>query len=199
MKPQFVKLDTLTPDAKNANTGTARGKRALKTSLSRLGAGRSILVDKHGTVIAGNKTLESAKAAGVTEMIIVPTDGSKLVAVQRTDLDLSKGGLARELAYADNRVAELDLEWDSEQLARDMEAGLTLSGDLWTADELAALSPATEDAPPSEYSSIVSYTIVFDDQDQQSRFHAFLRMLARMHPNIETIGARLDAHLSHQL
>jgi hypothetical protein len=110
-----VKISTLKFDDKNANRGTARGRKALANSLKSFGAGRSILVDKKGRVIAGNKTLEQAIAAGQKNVIVVKTDGSKLVAVQRTDLDLNDPK-ARALAVADNRVGELDLEWDPAQL-----------------------------------------------------------------------------------
>jgi hypothetical protein len=49
---------------------------------------------------------------------VIETDGSALVAVQRGDLDLKKDRKARELAIADNRVGELDLEWNPECLPR---------------------------------------------------------------------------------
>ena len=44
-------------DSRNANKGTERGLALLDKSLRQYGAGRSILVDKNGRVIAGNKTL----------------------------------------------------------------------------------------------------------------------------------------------
>ena len=53
----MTKLSDLTLDAKNANRGTQRGLKALTDSLQKYGAGRSILVDKDGNVIAGNKYL----------------------------------------------------------------------------------------------------------------------------------------------
>ena len=40
-------------DPHNANRGTDRGRRAVADSLAECGAGRSILVDRDGTVIAG--------------------------------------------------------------------------------------------------------------------------------------------------
>lgn len=107
-------------DKRNANRGTERGRKLLAESLSRLGAGRSIVVDKHGTAIAGNKTLEEAQAQSLKTME-VETDGSTLVVVKRTDLDLETDIKARELAFADNRVAELDLDWDMEVLKTDLE------------------------------------------------------------------------------
>ena len=55
IRMKITKLSDLKLDAKNANLGTDRGRKMLKQSLAELGAGRSILADKHGNVIAGNK------------------------------------------------------------------------------------------------------------------------------------------------
>jgi hypothetical protein len=46
-------IQDLVPDDKNANRGTLRGRGLLEKSLRRLGAGRSILVDKDGRVTRG--------------------------------------------------------------------------------------------------------------------------------------------------
>lgn len=81
-----MKLAELTADSRNANKGTPRGRKMVADSLKRYGAGRSILVDREGNIIAGNKTAEGAKAVGLDDVIVVKTDGSKLVAVQRTAL-----------------------------------------------------------------------------------------------------------------
>ena len=113
----MAKISDLIPDSKNANIGTQRGRGLLEKSLRELGAGRSILLDKNGRIIAGNKTTEIAADIGLEDVIIVETDGSKIVAVKRTDLDLDDvSGKARELAIADNRTGEIDLEWDTEAL-----------------------------------------------------------------------------------
>jgi DNA modification methylase len=112
----------LRPDTLNANEGTQRGLGLLDKSLRQLGAGRSILVDAKGNVIAGNKTLE--RAADIDLPVrIVESDGTELIAVKRTDLDLysETDKRARQLAYADNKVAELDLAWKPEQIAIDFE------------------------------------------------------------------------------
>ena len=42
-----VPIADLAPQAENANRGTARGRKALKASLKKHGAGRSILLDKN--------------------------------------------------------------------------------------------------------------------------------------------------------
>jgi DNA modification methylase len=114
-------------DKHNANQGTDRGRDLLKQSLTELGAGRSGLIDKDGNVIAGNKTLAMAQKLGL-KVRIVKTDRDELVMVQRDDLDLNDPtGEARRLAYLDNRVSELDLNWDADQVAADLQAGLELS------------------------------------------------------------------------
>lgn len=130
-------IKELTPDRKNANKGTERGAALLENSLRKLGAGRSILIDKGGRVIAGNKTLEQAGQIGLDDVIIVQTDGRKLVAVQRTDLDLTTDTMAKELAIADNRVSEVDLAWNPDAL-KDLSTEIDL-GQFFSADELEAL------------------------------------------------------------
>lgn len=105
-------ITDLEPDPNNANKGTERGVGMLEKSLRTYGTGRSILADRNGRVIAGNKTLEQAAALGMDKIVVVQTKGDQLVVVQRTDLDFKTDSRAKELAIADNRVAEIDLNWD---------------------------------------------------------------------------------------
>lgn len=88
MGKRIDRIADLRPDATNANKGTARGRGMVEASLRETGAGRSILADKAGRIIAGNKTLEAWADIG-GEIEVVRTDGKKLVVVQREDLDLS--------------------------------------------------------------------------------------------------------------
>lgn len=145
----MAKISDLVQDKYNANKGTERGLRALDESLRELGAGRSILIDRENRIIAGNKTAERAADIGLDDVIVVETDGTKLVAVKRTDLDLENGdGRARKLAYADNRIGELDLEWNAEIVAADVADGLDLSS-LWSAGELLAFGVAEDGRTPA--------------------------------------------------
>jgi len=65
-------------------------------------------------VLAGNGTVEGAKAAGITNVRVIETDGTELIAIKRTGLsEEEKVGLA----LADNRTADLS-EWDQEMLHR---------------------------------------------------------------------------------
>jgi hypothetical protein len=159
------KLTDFTPDARNANLGTERGLQMLEQSLRKYGAGRSILVDKYGRVIAGNKTLERAVDIGLEDAVVVKTDGSQLVVVQRQDIDLdtAKG---RELALADNRIAEVDLNFDVELLDAFAAEGIDISS-LWTPDELAELRAASGEAEhPSQYTRKITSPVYEPTQER---------------------------------
>src|SRR5712692_877594 len=62
--------------------------------------------------------------AGLCALFMRP---GRVVVVQRTDLDLETDPRARALAIADNRVAELDLDWDPAVLDQLRAAGLDVS------------------------------------------------------------------------
>lgn len=110
-----MKISELKKDDRNFNKHTESGMGLLRKSLKDLGAGRSILIDNNGKIIAGNGVAEAAEDLGIEDVIVVPTDGKKIVAVKRVDIDInSKTG--RELALADNSVAENNLCWDNEKL-----------------------------------------------------------------------------------
>lgn len=142
-------LTDLTPDDRNANAGTERGRAMVEESLRRYGAGRSILVDRNGNIIAGNTTHEAAIDIGLTDAVIVKTDGRKLVVVQRTDVDLDSPE-GRALAVADNRTSEVGLSWDPGVLAAlAADEAVDLSA-LFSEVELADL--LRENTPPPKFS-----------------------------------------------
>ena len=134
--PPIDDIAGLVLDPRNANRGTVRGREALAQSLREFGPGRAVLIDRHGSIIAGNKTVEEAKRLNIP-LRVVKTDGNFLVAVQREDLDLATDARAQRLAIADNRVGQLDLEWDGDMLRRIQADGLNLSP-FWTPEEFAA-------------------------------------------------------------
>lgn len=138
------KLVDLTPDSRNANKGSPRGNQMIEDSLRQYGAGRSILLDKHGRIIAGNKTAENAGAIGMDDVIVVQSDGTRLVAVQRTDLDLDDPH-TRQFAIADNRAGQVSLDWDVDALKGLVDDGVNLAP-FWTTDELKKLWPCDSDS-----------------------------------------------------
>lgn len=142
-------LSDLTPDPDNANRGTERGKALLAESLAQLGAGRSILIDRNGVIIAGNKTAAEAQALGMQEVLIVQTDGSQIVAVQRMDLEKGADPRAERLALMDNRVAEADLSWDPSVLARLVNEQPEVVEGLWEGGELEKILAGGEGQAPA--------------------------------------------------
>ena len=144
---QDIQLD---PD--NANGGTQRGREAVRESLRRFLAGRSVLVDRNGRMIAGEKTLtEWRELFGDDSIQVVQSAGDRLLIHQRVDLDADAGAAddyrAQGLGLADNRSAELGLYWDPEKIKLAEESGLELDW-LWDQmerDDLFALLSA----PPS--------------------------------------------------
>tara|TARA_R100000306_G_C4361417_1_gene135463 strand:- start:528 stop:1061 length:534 start_codon:yes stop_codon:yes gene_type:complete len=130
-------ISDITPDTKNANKGTQRGRGLLEASMRQYGAGRSIVVDKGGHVIGGNKTVDVAAQLDLP-VRVVETDGNELVVVQRTDLDIDSSE-GRGLAIADNRTGEIGLEWDTEKLLDLSASGIVDLDEFWKPDELELL------------------------------------------------------------
>ena len=148
-----VDLQDLILDERPANRGTPRGRQALDRSLQRLGAGRSVVIDREGRVIVGNKVVERARQLGF-ELQVVQTDGSRIVAVQRQDLDLLTDARARELGIAENRVAELDLDWDPDVLHQLQDEGFDLSP-FWSDDEFDALTGSLDDRGDRDENAVI--------------------------------------------
>lgn len=122
-------IEALQQDDKNFNKGTKKGRKLIDKSIRKFGAGRSILLDKNNRIIAGNKTQELAREAGIKKVIVIDAKPDELVAVRRGDVDLdSEKG--REMALADNATQAANLDWDDEALARAQEE-IGLSVEDW--------------------------------------------------------------------
>jgi hypothetical protein len=132
------KVTDYQPNPNNHNVGSERGSGMLEQSFRDYGAGRSLLVDKHGVIIAGNQSQQGALNAGIDKVIEIETDGSELVVVRRKDLDLTTDSAAVQLGYMDNRASDVSFTLDVDQLAADIQAGVDLST-MYTAAEIAAL------------------------------------------------------------
>jgi len=115
-KEKKIKISELIPDDKNFNSGSEYGQSLIQKSFEKFGAGRSILIDKNNKIIAGNKSTENYGALGNEDVIIVESDGTKLIAVKRTDIDLDTPE-GREMALADNATAKANIVWAEDVIA----------------------------------------------------------------------------------
>ncbi|MGC4192905.1 MAG: hypothetical protein QM589_17305 [Thermomicrobiales bacterium] len=140
-----TRLDALQPDPRNARSHTEENLAMIADSLREVGAARSIVIDEDDVVLAGNATVEAARAAGLTQVQIVDADGETLIAVRRRNLSSEQ---KRRLALFDNRAGEL-ATWDREVL-RTLAAESDLVG-IFTDDDLASLLADAPDITFPEY------------------------------------------------
>ena len=103
----WVDVATLSADPSNTRRHSARNLETIRASLLRFGQQKPIVVDAKGVVVAGNGTLEAARALGWTKLAVV-----------RSDL---KGADRTAYAIADNRTAEL-AAWDEGALSETLAA-----------------------------------------------------------------------------
>ena len=112
---EVVSIDDLIQDDHNFNKGNEQGAQLLERSFRECGAGRSVLIDKNGNIIAGNKSQQAAIKAGIKKVRIIETTGDELVAVKRTDIDIDSAE-GRRLALADNATTQVNLVFDYKEL-----------------------------------------------------------------------------------
>lgn len=105
-------------DTKNYRTHSDKNKNLILKSLKKCGAGRSILIDKEGEIIAGNGVYEQAKTLNIPVKVI-ETDGTELIAIKRTDL-ATESKKRKELALFDNSASDA-VEWDLSNLKADFD------------------------------------------------------------------------------
>ena len=77
---KVIDIEELAQDTHNFNRGNEQGQQLMERSFKELGAGRSILLDRNGNIIAGNKSQKAAIAAGIKRVRVVETTGDELVA-----------------------------------------------------------------------------------------------------------------------
>lgn len=200
-RPKLTTLQDLRPDPQNARRRTQRSYSLLEYSLNEFGAARSIVVDEQGMVIAGNGTVEAAASVGIDRVLVVPTDGRTLVAVQRTDLDATQKAA---LALADNRSSDLS-EIDGGALLALMEAlpdldvsPMFVDEEIKALAELAGLDPLDEEAGASAGGDDADPTVStemklsFRNEQELLLFQQSLLQLARAIPQLKSSEQRLQ-------
>lgn len=133
----------ITFDEKNYRKHSEQNKKRIRKSLTECGAGRSVLVDKDGCLIAGNGVYEQAEKMGIKTRV-VETDGTELVVVKRTDIG-TDDPKRKTLALADNATSD-NVEWDLPNIVADFDVSVAedwgISVDM-TVDENGGVSKKT--------------------------------------------------------
>ena len=159
---KIINIEELVQDEHNFNKGTDEGGRLMERSFKEMGAGRSVLIDNHGKIIAGNKSQKAAIAAGIKRVRVIETTGDELIAVKRTDVEL-ESEQGRKMALLDNLTTQVNLAWDETELqtvqtdvegfnVADFTDGLPdyIREQLEAEDETAAAADARDDADDKE-------------------------------------------------
>lgn len=132
---------TFRPQVRNANKHTPRGLQALETSVQRDGWIGAQTAAASGEIFDGSarQDLAADKFEDV-EPIIVHSDGTRPVIVVRDDIESAEDEKAKRLAYAANRVAQIDLDWNAAIVAEDYAADPHLFDGLFTPVELGGIT-----------------------------------------------------------
>ncbi len=104
-------------DNRNYRRHSDKNKRIIKKSLDEFGAGRSILIDNEGEIIAGNGVMEQW---GNKPIKVVETDGTELIVVKRTDLN-TNDEKRKQLALIDNHASDTS-EFDFDFIKDDFDS-----------------------------------------------------------------------------
>ena len=178
-------------DKRNYRKHNDRNKELIRKSLDECGAGRSIVIDNEGEIIAGNGIYEQAQQLGLKTKII-ETDGSELVVVKRTDLQ-TNDEKRKQLAIMDNSTSDSS-EFDIELLQSDFDVPELVDFGIDVADvDIDDDFENEEEKDETEKGFRITYEHVFNNEDEQEQWYRFLQAVKRKYPEIETISERLLA------
>ena len=156
-KEKTIKVADLIPDDKNFNVGNAQGAALINKSITKFKFGRSILIDKNNRIIAGNKSVENAMSIGMDDVQIVESDGSRIIAVKRTDIDLDTPE-GREMALADNATAKANIVFDAELIEAELGEAVCEEWGIQT-----NIQPSDEDLTDEEKNKPPTMKITFSN------------------------------------
>lgn len=184
-------LSRLQPYERNARLHSKEQVAQLAASITEFGFVNPILVDGKDGIIAGHGRLEAARELALEYVPVVVLD--HLSPAQR-----------KAYVLADNRLAE-NASWDAKLLQEEL-VGLDLQNfDLsllgWNEEELAEIMAVDleEEGGGDEGDGetrglgtpIISYNIIFDDEQQQHVWFEFLKDLRARYPDDDTIAERI--------
>lgn len=117
LKTEVIDIQDIIFDIDNPRKHPDENLALIESSMRDLGAARSIVIDEHNVLIAGEGATRGAIMAGKQKVLIVDADGDQLVAVRRSNLTQDQKD---RLKIIDNRTTELSI-WNDENLAKLLE------------------------------------------------------------------------------
>lgn len=153
-KVEDGKLSDFRSQDENANAHTERGLKALGDAYDEVGYVAPMTAAANGEMLDGSARLEKASEQFPDDALVVRHDGRRPIVMIREDVKDAKSPLAKRISHGANRIFELDLSWDIDQVLADIEAGVDLDG-LWDEDELDELLDRLPDVDFQEYDESV--------------------------------------------
>lgn len=184
-------IDRLVPYERNARVHSREQVAQIAASITEFGFLNPILVDSKDGVIAGHGRLQAARELALGHVPVVVLD--HLSPAQR-----------KAYVLADNKLAE-NASWDEDLLQQELISLNLQNFDLgvlgWDEDELSeimeakldeqALGPEEEPETRGLGEPVISYNLIFDDEQQQHVWFEFLKDLRARYPDDDTIAERI--------
>ena len=190
-KIELWNLERLQPYEKNAREHSEKQIAQIAASIVEFGFLNPILVDSNDGIVAGHGRLSAAKELALDEVPVVVLDHlteSQKKAYILVDNKLAENATWNEALLQEEIVAlnlqDFDISvlgWDEDEIREIME---------FDADE------TNNDDDDSEGTRglgepIVSYNIIFDDEQQQQKWFDFLKDLKEQYPDESTIAEKI--------
>jgi len=101
-------IHDLKPDPSNRRTHNPRNIGMIVDALHTVGAARSIVIDEHDVVLAGNGVIDASAQAGITKVRVVEADGHEIIAVRRRGLTAAQSGISKGIAKVSGIVQNFE-------------------------------------------------------------------------------------------
>ena len=189
-KIELWSIERLQPYEKNARVHSKEQVGQIAASIVEFGFLNPILVDSNDGIVAGHGRLSAAKELALDEVPVVVLD-------HLTD--------SQKKAYilVDNKLAE-NATWNEALLQEEIVALNLQDFDIsvlgWDEDEIREIMEFDADETDNDDDSegtrglgepIVSYNIIFDDEQQQQKWFDFLKDLKEQYPDESTIAEKI--------
>ena len=129
------KIAGFKPQTRNGNKHTQRGMGMLEASMRKYGYVSPMTAAADGEIIDGSARIETSAGVFGDDVLVVHHDGTRPVIMVRDDIANADTPEAREISIAANRIAQVNLDFDAEQILADLQAGVDLSA-MFRKDEL---------------------------------------------------------------
>lgn len=123
-KVEDGKVSSFRPQKRNLNVHSQRGMGALEASMRKHGYVAPMTAAADGEIIDGSARLETVANVFEDDVLIVHHDGTKPVVMVRDDIPNASTNEARAISALANRISEINLTWDAEELLADLQSGV---------------------------------------------------------------------------